>query len=415
MTSKLKQHSLVALAGAACLAASSLSKAALIVSASKVGTESVDGGTYDIIDFDLTGLTGVDATSVVSGADPGLINLSGTFTPTGTGAVMAVPGAASGTYAFTKYVIDSLYNTKPLTTAPPSQGGTGTNDASYVNLDSLASAVRAGGTSATATGSSTSLTGTATSLVISAFSNAAAGGTVVEPSTGPNPNPLIAQILVSTGGGVSFTGTYGSDGGTATPAINFAYTPGGGTTSSSSSSAQPIISLLTTAPTSYASQLGSTIALTYTGPGGYVPGSTTFSALSKGYGVVTGFHTPDTEIYALDVLNASGGALTSAQISAVVSDINASESGVTASLVTGVYSKLFPGYDVLLTGTTPATTGTSYYLGIDFSATGDQDPATQGFTVGAIAAVPEPATMAGLVLGASGLLLGRRKNRAVAA
>jgi hypothetical protein len=198
----------------------------------------------------------------------------------------------------------------------------------------------------------------------------------------------------------------------AMPVLHITY---GATTGGGSTSAQPIIALLTTAPTSYASQLGSTIALTYTGPGGYVPGSTTFSASNKGYGVVTGFHTPDTEIYALDVLNASGGALTSAQISAVVSDINASESGVTASLVTGIYSKLFPGYDVLLTGTTPATTGTTYYLGIDFSATGDQDPATQGFTVGAIAAVPEPATMAGLVLGASGLLLGRRKNRAVAA
>ena len=111
-------------------------------------------------------------------------------------------------------------------------------------------------------------------------------------------------------------------------------------------------------------------------------------------------------------MNASGGILTSAQITAVVSDINASESGVTASLVTGIYTKLFPGYDVLLTATTPAVTGTTDYLGIDFSATGDQDPATQGFTVGAIAAVPEPATLAGVVLGASGLLLKRRKNRA---
>lgn len=228
----------------------------------------------------------------------------------------------------------------------------------------------------------------------------------------------VAKTTTGSGGAeyVNKTFVSGTDTMSALPVLTINY--GTAVPTTTSTTVHPIVSLTTVAPTAYGSQLGSTIALTYTGPGGYVPGQTTFAASNKGYGVITGFHTPDTEIYALDVLNASGGALTTAQISAVISDINASSAvdGVTASVIAGTkYAGLFPAYDVLLTGTLPAVTGATDYLGIDFSATGDTDPATAGFTVVGIAAVPEPATMAGAVLGAAGLLLGRRKNRTVAA
>jgi len=402
--------SLAVLAGASTLSASRQATAALTVAVTDTPAASTgeNGNKYDLYSFYLTGLSGADLTGGTLGTSGALIGLSGDFSDSTANGLWVPGGPSTDAYAPWSKFISNGGEQSALAISG------GIYDSSFVNLDTVLTPLY-DGTNGSETNSGTHHTVTAISGNATNF-NASWGaisgaGIVPGPVVGSSTNNLIAQVYALPGTKVTFTGfytTYGTNSGVETFSS-------GGTTSSSSSSAQPIISLLTTAPTSYASQLGSTIALTYTGPGGYVPGSTTFSALSKGYGVVTGFHTPDTEIYALDVLNASGGALTSAQISAVVSDINASESGVTASLVTGVYSKLFPGYDVLLTGTTPATTGTSYYLGIDFSATGDQDPATQGFTVGAIAAVPEPATMAGLVLGASGLLLGRRKNRAVAA
>jgi len=129
----------------------------------------------------------------------------------------------------------------------------------------------------------------------------------------------------------------------------------------------------------------------------------------------------DQEIYALK-LSLPGGVTDSN----VVADINGgsgnlatntSSGSVTASLLTGVFTSLFPGYDILLTttGFTAGAGGTAE-VGFDFSTLGgQQNPADNGVIVTGVAAVPEPATAAGIVLGAAGLLLGRRRNKALAA
>ena len=60
----------------------------------------------------------------------------------------------------------------------------------------------------------------------------------------------------------------------------------------------------------------------------------------------------DKEVYALKLDQGGTGIATTntTLLTAIVADINASNSGnITASLVTGVYTSLFGGYDVLLT------------------------------------------------------------------
>jgi hypothetical protein len=153
--------------------------------------------------------------------------------------------------------------------------------------------------------------------------------------------------------------------------------------------------------------------------GSYLPAYTGLisPAQTTGYAAATGFSPlTDTEVYALQ-FNVSTGTPTAAQIADVISDINAAgnSSNVSASAITGAYASLFPGYDVLLTSTAGFTPGAGGVadLGIDFSQ--DTDQATPGLVVTEVAAVPEPATAAGAVLGAAGLLLGRRKKQAATA
>jgi hypothetical protein len=179
-------------------------------------------------------------------------------------------------------------------------------------------------------------------------------------------------------------------------------------------SANKIISLTSSAPTGYGSSPAGSISIT--GQNGYYTlGSTTIPTASgtTGYVVVSAFSpATDKEVYALQLSqNGSSIATTNTTLlSAIVADINASETtGVTASLVTGSYTSTFPGYDILLTAN-PGIAATDY-LGFDFS----QDTTDKGITVTGVAAVPEPATAAGLVLGAAGLLLSRRKNKSLTA
>jgi hypothetical protein len=195
--------------------------------------------------------------------------------------------------------------------------------------------------------------------------------------------------------------------------------------STSSSSTNPHHAIVTLASSAgalgglYGSQLGATLNM-IGGHGSYLPAYTGLisPAQTTGYAAASGFNpVTDTEVYALQ-LNYSGGVVSPSNttlIAAIVSDINASSSNVSASAVTGVYASLFPTYDVLLTSTAGFTPGAGGVadLGIDFSQ--DTDAATPGLVVTEVAAVPEPATAAGAVLGAAGLLLGRRKKQAATA
>jgi hypothetical protein len=203
-------------------------------------------------------------------------------------------------------------------------------------------------------------------------------------------------------------------------------TPSGSSSSSSSTSstsAHPIVTLAngSLAGGSYGSQLGATLNMVGT-HGSYLPAFTgliqppaaTGFALAQNFNPVT-----DTEVYALQ-LNYSGGVVSPSNttlIAAIISDINngtgngTAASNVSASTITGAYASLFPSYDILLTSTGGFNAGTGGVaaLGIDFSQ--DTDAATPGLVVTEVAAVPEPTTAAVAVVGAAGLLLGRRKKQ----
>jgi hypothetical protein len=192
-----------------------------------------------------------------------------------------------------------------------------------------------------------------------------------------------------------------------------------------------IISLTAAAPGTYANQLTESthpgtdqaifspndsdniIHVTGAGSGRYNPGyansiGPTINGENKFFTEATGWNpTNDQEIYALKI-RISNGVPSAAQDMAVVNDINGSNTGnVTASLVSGTqYAALFPGYQILLTAS--GGTVSPEFLGIDFTA----DTNTTGVTVTDIAVIPEPASAAGILLGAACFLLGRRKRNA---
>jgi hypothetical protein len=209
--------------------------------------------------------------------------------------------------------------------------------------------------------------------------------------------------------------TYGQSGTGYTavlPTLSF-IVPGGVSTATH----QPIISLISSSSTPGATygQADGMITMTGKGNGSYnVSTAAGFTAATTGGIDVKGFNpTSDTEIYALK-LTSNGVAISGTQITTVIADINGGSGnttavGVTASAITGVYTNLFPGYQVLLTSAAGVTDDAE--LNFDFSSTGEQDSAVPGLVLTGVAAVPEPATAAGVVLGAAGLLLGRRKNR----
>jgi hypothetical protein len=172
----------------------------------------------------------------------------------------------------------------------------------------------------------------------------------------------------------------------------------------------PIVSLTSAQPTAYGSEVG-TLTLTGKGNGSYNVATLAVNpAQTTGYVGVSGFSpATDQEVYALKL----GGSASTFGDAAIVTAINASlPVGVTASLVAGsAYASDFPGYDILLSTPTTSTVSSPDFLGFDFS----QDSTQSGITVTGVAAVPEPATAAGIVLGAAGLLLGRRRNKLVVA
>jgi len=166
-----------------------------------------------------------------------------------------------------------------------------------------------------------------------------------------------------------------------------------------------------------------TINVTKGGANSYTPGfANGVSGATAGTGAITdftaisGFAAGDQEIYALKLLVGSS-APTTTQINSIVADIGGQSAtdGVStvASLLgspsglAGQIASLFPGYDLMLT-VSPGTT--TPFLGFDFS----QETNVAGVVVTNIAAVPEPASAAILLIGSS-LLLGRRKRNALMA
>jgi hypothetical protein len=206
-------------------------------------------------------------------------------------------------------------------------------------------------------------------------------------------------------------------------ALSFSSGPG-----SSSTVANKIISLTSAAPTSYGTKLtqgaganqatfdnggsaDSTIHVLGSNSS-YVPGhANAVGGAGNGQNLfnveATGWSpNTDQEVYALNI-KVNGLDPTAGQISAIINDINGSNTGnVTAGPVSGQFAAVFPGYDILLTAA--AGTLSPEFLGVDFSS----DSTTTGVTVTDVAAVPEPASAAGILLGAAGLLLGRRKRNA---
>jgi len=291
--------------------------------------------------------------------------------------------------------------------AVPGAVSGGAYDYSWVNLDGgpLGSSRSNAGTGTVASGKATTATGNSTSF----GSNWSSTDSPIEPASGTNPNPLVAQILVLHGDGVTFTGSYTPDSSATLEATTFSY---GSVTTTTPPPTGKIISLVATGttPTGYGSApLGTLTVQNAGGPGKYFPGYFNIpGGAATGYVAVTGFLANDyPEVYALQV-DVNGVLATSSQVATIIADIAADDSGV-ASVTTvagSPYASLFNGYQILITDTT-----VDPYFAFDFSSASDTDSALGAVTVTSIAAVPEPATAAGVILGAAGLLLGRRKNR----
>jgi hypothetical protein len=440
MNRKFAKISAAALAGASCLLSSHAAKGALTIVATKVASSvAFFGGTYDVIVFDLTALTGVDATKGTNSGnsqDAEVVGLNGTFTVTGgTGTTeMAAIGTAGAGQAAAF-----------LAGAAPTYSSGTTVHSSYVAFKSDT------GATITEVGTSSGKKGNALTFSDSWYTTPTAGnGNVggVEPGKDPQKltvadqsssngdvyanNGLLAEILVNPGASVSFAGSYSDYGFTSGNATTFSYTPLVTGSTSSTTGTNKIVSLIATtsgapvgtAPNGYGTVPLGTLAVTNAGgPGKYFPGYLNIpGGATSGYVAVAGFLPNDyPEVYALK-LSVNGVAATTSQIATIISDIQTSIGGQSnASLgiasVTTVagspYASLFGGYSIIVTDTS-----VDPYFAFDFSSSGsdttDADSALGPVTVTSIAAVPEPATAAGVILGAAGLLLGRRKNRVVA-
>jgi hypothetical protein len=174
----------------------------------------------------------------------------------------------------------------------------------------------------------------------------------------------------------------------------------------------PIISYGSTTPgAAYGSQVAS---LTVTGHNGsYAVASEAISpASSDGYVAFAGFSpATDEEIFALDVL-VNGTQATSSELATLVTAINAGDSSVTAS--TGVVAST--------SSPAPDPFGAQYnlfldpqgnsagFLGLDLL--GSNDSSLAGYSVSAVAVVPEPMTLGLLALGGVGLMARRRNRKA---
>jgi len=152
----------------------------------------------------------------------------------------------------------------------------------------------------------------------------------------------------------------------------------------------------------------STLTVTNTGVGGYLPGyiNGLTSGTNAGWTATGGFSAADLEIYLLN-LQVGGGAPTSAEESQLASDINADNTGVVASLVTNPNLTNLGGiaWSIELNFASPANPNGD--LGFNFAGETNLGGAV---TVTDIAAIPEPATAGLLMVGGLGLLARRRRS-----
>jgi hypothetical protein len=471
-----KKISMAVLAGAAAVCVGTSAQAALQLEFTRTN-ETFSNGNFDVIDVILTGMTagaGSGATSVAlstssaanaggsqdnnvgpvtgdagtSPADAEVLALSGIFSATGAGNVLGTPGfsGTTGAHTYQKYLVNQG--------DPQFSGSPAGFASSFVSLPSLQSSSLTGSAGSSATGAA-SIQGTATALtgtwfVTPAFTGAPGsvnnqGG--IQPGTDASalgaPNGLVAEILVTKNAGFTFAGSYGDYGqGANAQSVAFSVAAAGGTTAPPPTT-HNIVNLTSATQTggNYGVQLTSgtganqatfapnapvagTINVTKVGANSYVPGfANGVSGATAGTGAImdftaiSGFAAGDQEIYALKLL-VGGTAPTTTQMNSIVADIGGQSAtdGVStvASLIggptglAGQIAGLFPGYDLMLTVTSGTTTP---FLGFDFS----QETNVAGVVVTNIAAVPEPASAAVLLIGSASLLLGRRKRNALMA
>lgn len=155
----------------------------------------------------------------------------------------------------------------------------------------------------------------------------------------------------------------------------------------------------------------STLTVTNTGPGGYLPGyiNGLTTGLQAGYTATTGFSGTDLEIYLLNLKYLSGGAaVSSADDAKLVSDINADNAGVTASLVSNPQLATLGGIAWSIELNFSGVTGSNANL-LGFNFVGETD-LSGAVEVTDIAAIPEPATAGLLMVGGLGLLARRRRS-----
>jgi hypothetical protein len=249
------------LAGAAAISMGSSAHAGLQLEALKTSSVSVANGTYDLYDIIVTGMTAAAGTNgqalgsnpvsvgglgdntsgpattddpnspVAIAADPEIGQLNGSFTAVGAGVSLGVPGfnGTTGAHRYARYIV--------YVGAPQLNGAPANTDSSYVVFPNVLSPTLTGSTGASATGAA-AIRGNATAFS-GTFNNGAPGYTGITGSTNNQggvepgadvtqlgaPNGLLAEILVSVGGGFTYSGTY-SDYGAGGTEQNLSFTVG---------------------------------------------------------------------------------------------------------------------------------------------------------------------------------------------
>jgi hypothetical protein len=428
-----------------------------------------DGGIpYNVFDVYVTSFTGADNVSNAS-----ITSITGTFSSVGAGALLAVPGdGTTRKGVWTNFITgdNAVGINNPATatgslTSPPSGYAS-----SFVNLGTMVGTSSRSGTG-NASYASTKATAAATAINGQSASFSATWGAVspqhnivASPMTDGSANNLLAEILVTAGGDIAFSGavnTAGSSGANSineplstvgltgkTTAISLTATAAQGVsaskftgTSNPTSASTGVINVIGSAATGYrvgqeAGGYGPTSTNLPDGPGGanggagtILPGGDLAGAAGNAelkFQTAGGTATdPGTEVIALAVKVTGTGNLQN-----LITDANDAVRGfgptaapggtLPASLLSSNASlnAFFNGspaatgpYNVLIQLPTSAANGGN--VGDSFLSF-DMDPTyfseLQGLQVTAIAVVPEPANL-GLAGASAGLMLMTRRGR----